>query len=133
MEICIAPSLGDASEEQAPFVSMESEIPEVLFTAMKEFIYANSSWDQYQLMSSSLAGFLYQNGCSERAVTERYLDDLFTCVTLVYHQVDRKSTNQLDTPPRYSSDLPIANPSWHCVEKETVNHIYIRVKARDLT
>ena len=44
MEICIAPSLGDASEEQAPFVSMESEIPEVLFTAMKEFIRANPSW-----------------------------------------------------------------------------------------
>ena len=44
---------------------------------MKGFIGANPNWDQYQLMSSALARFLYQNGCSERAVTERYLDDLF--------------------------------------------------------
>ena len=58
-------------------MSLESEIPEVLFAAMKGFIGANPNWDQYQLMSSALARFLYQNGCSERAVTERYLDDLF--------------------------------------------------------
>jgi hypothetical protein len=25
-----------------------------------------------------LANFLFQNGCSDRAVTERYLDDLFS-------------------------------------------------------
>ena len=77
LERCINPALASATEEEASFVSLESEIPEVLFTAMKGFIGANPNWDQYQLMSSALARFLYQNGCSERAVTERYLDDLF--------------------------------------------------------
>ena len=77
LESCINPELVGVSEDQTPFVSLESEIPEVLFAAMKGFIGANPHWDQYQLMSSALARFLYQNGCSERAVTERYLDDLF--------------------------------------------------------
>ena len=77
LESCINPALAVAAESETPFVSLESEIPEVLFNAMKGFIGANPNWDQYQVMSSALARFLYQNGCSERAVTERYLDDLF--------------------------------------------------------
>ena len=77
LESCVNPALAVATEQETPFVSLESEIPEVLFNAMKGFIGANPNWDQYQLMSSALARFLYQNGCSERAVTERYLDDLF--------------------------------------------------------
>ncbi len=59
------------------FVSLEAEIPEVLYAGMKDFIGSNPSWDQYRVMSSALANFLFQNGCSDRAVTERYLDDLF--------------------------------------------------------
>lgn len=58
-------------------VSMEAEIPEVLYRGMKDFIGLNPSWDQYQLLSSAIAQFLVQNGCTDRAVTERYLDDLF--------------------------------------------------------
>ena len=77
LESCVNPALAAGTEKDASFVSLESEIPEVLFTAMKGFIGAHPNWDQYQLMSSALARFLYQNGCSERAVTERYLDDLF--------------------------------------------------------
>ena len=77
LESCINPGLAAATEQETPFVSLESEIPEVLFTAMKGFIGANPNWDQYQLMSSALARFLFQNGCSERAVTEPYLGDLF--------------------------------------------------------
>ena len=38
----------------------------------------NPKWDQYEVMSSALANFLYQNGCTDRAVTEKYLNDLFT-------------------------------------------------------
>ena len=59
------------------FVSLETEIPEVLYEGMKDFIGHNPQWDQYRVMSSALANFLFQNGCSDRAVTERYLDDLF--------------------------------------------------------
>ena len=59
------------------YVSMEAEIPEVLYRGMRDFIGSNPNWDQYRVMSSALAHFLFQNGCEDRAVTERYLDDLF--------------------------------------------------------
>ncbi len=58
-------------------ISLETEIPEVLYDGMKDFIISNPMWDQYKVMSSALAHFLFQNGCSDRAVTEKYLDDLF--------------------------------------------------------
>ncbi len=58
-------------------VSLEAEIPETLYVGMKEFISSNPQWDQYKIMSSALANFLFQNGCEDRAVTERYLSDLF--------------------------------------------------------
>ncbi len=59
-------------------VSLETEIPESLYMGMKDFISTHPNWDQYKLMSSALANFLFQNGCGDRAVTERYLNDLFT-------------------------------------------------------
>ena len=92
LESCINPALAVAAEDETPFVSLESEIPEVLFTAMKGFIGANPGWDQYQLMSSALARFLYQNGCSERAVTERYLDDLFASPVVASSKQEQGST-----------------------------------------
>ena len=67
-----------APETQEAYVSMEAEIPEVLYRGMKDFIGEHPSWDQYQVMSSALAHFLFQNGCDDRAVTERYLDDMFS-------------------------------------------------------
>ena len=57
---------------------MEAEIPEVLYRGMKDFIGEHPHWDQYRVMSSALAHFLFQNGCEDRAVTERYLNDLFS-------------------------------------------------------
>ena len=60
------------------FVSLETELPEVLFSEMKEFLVGNPDWDQYSLISSALANFLFQNGCEDRAVRERYLSDLFS-------------------------------------------------------
>ena len=60
------------------YVSMEAEVPEVLYRGMKDFIGDHPSWDQYRVMSSALAHFLFQNGSDSRAVSERYLDDLFT-------------------------------------------------------
>ena len=92
LERCINPALAVATEQETPFVSLESEIPEVLFTAMKGFIGANPNWDQYQVMSSALARFLYQNGCSERAVTERYLDDLFASPIVACSKQEEDST-----------------------------------------
>ena len=92
LESCVNLGLAAATEQETPFVSLESEIPEVLFTAMKGFIGANPNWDQYQLMSSALARFLYQNGCSERAVTERYLDDLFASPIVACSKQEEDST-----------------------------------------
>ena len=60
------------------YVSLETEIPEVLYRGMKDFIGEHPHWDQYRVMSSALAHFLFQNGCDDRAVTERYLNDLFS-------------------------------------------------------
>lgn len=71
-EVC-ADATGSTS-----YVSLEAEIPEVLYHGMKEFIGAHPAWDQYRVMSSALANFLFQNGSSDRAVTERYLNDLFS-------------------------------------------------------
>jgi hypothetical protein len=78
LERCMDTQPASTLEEESPYVSLEAEIPEVLYQGMKAFIGSNPAWDQYQVMSSALAQFLFQNGCSDRAVTERYLDDLFS-------------------------------------------------------
>ena len=59
-------------------VSLESEVPEALFHSMRGFLKDNPSWDQYQLVSSALATFLFQNGSSDRAVAQHYLNSLFS-------------------------------------------------------
>ena len=68
-------ALAHCSEQ---FDSLEAEIPETLYLAMMDFISSNPKSVQYKILSSAIANFLYQNGCSDRAVTERYLNDLFT-------------------------------------------------------
>ena len=78
LERCHDIGLAAKTTETLPaYVSLETEIPEVLYRGMKDFIGDNPNWDQYRVMSSALAHFLFQNGCDDRAVTERYLDDLF--------------------------------------------------------
>lgn len=63
-------------------VSIENQMPEDLFEAMREFIRLHPQWDQYRLMQAALAGFLFQNGAKDRAVARYYLDGLFRCATL---------------------------------------------------
>ncbi|MFO0018204.1 MAG: DUF2811 domain-containing protein [Synechococcaceae cyanobacterium] len=58
-------------------VSLEAEVPEILFEGMRSFIQLNPDWDQYSVITSALAGFLFQNGCQEQIVTQHYLDALF--------------------------------------------------------
>ena len=69
--------ISSESEEDLSTISLETEVPQVLYNGMNEFIENNPRWDQYQLMSSAIANFLFQSGCDDRAVTERYLNDLF--------------------------------------------------------
>jgi hypothetical protein len=70
-------SIGAASVPASASVSLEAEVPEVLFDGMRDFISAHPHWDQYSVITSALAGFLFQNGCQEPIVSEHYLDGLF--------------------------------------------------------
>ena len=58
-------------------ISLEAEVPEALYIGMKDFISGNENWDQSKLISSAIANFLFQNGSEDRAVTEKYLNDIF--------------------------------------------------------
>ena len=44
-------------------MSLETEIPEVLFTEMKDFIDSSSDFDRRSFIDSALTDFLLQNGC----------------------------------------------------------------------
>ena len=58
-------------------VSIENQMPEDLFAAMREFIRVHPQWGQYRLMQAALAGFLFQHASHDRAVARHYLDGLF--------------------------------------------------------
>ncbi len=59
------------------YVSVVNELPQDLYEAMMGFIEAHPQWDQYRLVQSALAGFLFQQGSKERAVAQHYLNGLF--------------------------------------------------------
>ena len=59
-------------------ISLEAEVPEALYVGMKDFISVNEKWDQSKLISSAIANFLFQNGSDDRAVAEKYLNDIFS-------------------------------------------------------
>jgi len=61
----------------AQHISLEAEIPEALFDGMRAFIQARPDWDQYSLVTSALAGFLFQHGWAGGCVSEHYLNGLF--------------------------------------------------------
>ncbi|MFM7311853.1 MAG: DUF2811 domain-containing protein [Cyanobium sp.] len=66
------------SPDTAPqYVSVVNEFPEDLYDAMRRFVGSHPHWDQYRLMQVALAGFLFQQGSRERAVSRHYLDGLF--------------------------------------------------------
>ena len=65
------------SADQA-LITLEAEVPEVLFVGMHEFMRSHPHWDQHSLINSALACFLFQNGCQDREVAQHYLDALFT-------------------------------------------------------
>ena len=58
-------------------ISLEAEVPEALYIGMKDFISGNEQWNQSKLISSAIANFLFQNGSDDRAVAEKYLNDIF--------------------------------------------------------
>ena len=70
-------SAGGTLPQEASNISLEAEVPEVLFEGMRSFIHSNPDWDQYSVITTALAGFLFQNGCQDALVTQHYLDGLF--------------------------------------------------------
>ncbi len=58
-------------------MKLETEMSDVLYQKMKDFIKSNPKWSRDKVMSSSLANFLFQNGCEDEEVKERFLKDLF--------------------------------------------------------
>ena len=68
---------GGSLHEGDSNISLEAEVPEVLFEGMRSFIGSHPDWDQYSVITSALAGFLFQNGCQDALVTQHYLDGLF--------------------------------------------------------
>lgn len=63
--------------DDAGMVSLQAQVPEPLLEAMRGFIESHPNWDQYRLFQAALAGFLVQNGVSDRGVTRCYLANLF--------------------------------------------------------
>ena len=59
-------------------IALETELSEILYKSMKDFVLSNPTWDQYKLINSALASFLVQNGCTDNSVSEIYLNQLFT-------------------------------------------------------
>ena len=77
MRLCMPEIPGQATSHAPRTVSIENQMPEDLFDAMREFIRLHPQWDQYRLMQAALAGFLFQHGAKDRAVARHYLDGLF--------------------------------------------------------
>ena len=77
MEAWVPPHSEPDPQDPSHCVTLEAEVPEVLFQGMRRFLDSHPQWDQYSLMTSALAGFLFQNGCQDHHVTQHYLDGLF--------------------------------------------------------
>lgn len=72
-----APEESESTRCSPSMVSLHTDVPEGLLTAMREFIEHHPNWDQYRLIQAALAGFLLQQGLSSRALTRCYLANLF--------------------------------------------------------
>ena len=57
-------------------MKIETEMPEILFKEMNDFIESNPESDQNSFIKSALTNFLFKNGCKDRRVSENYLDDI---------------------------------------------------------
>ncbi len=53
-------------------MSLETEIPELLFSEMKDFIESSSDIDRQSFINSALTDFLLQNVCQVKQLKESY-------------------------------------------------------------
>ena len=69
--------MGQSPDHAPAHISVVNECPEDLHEAMRTFISGHPRWDHYRLMQAAVAGFLFQHGCHDRAVSRHYLNGLF--------------------------------------------------------
>ena len=67
----------ESAKKHENLISLETELPEVLYRGMKAFLGENPNWDQYRLVQAALAGFLIQNGVESRSITRLYVGNMF--------------------------------------------------------
>ncbi|MFZ0407169.1 MAG: DUF2811 domain-containing protein [Cyanobium sp.] len=112
------PSPADRTPQHAPaYVSVVNELPEDLYDAMREFVRTHPQWDQYRLMQASLAGFLFQHGSTDRAVSRHYLNGLFrreasqppAPLSHPAPQIRTTATSLVNINP---NQRPVQEPSW---------------------
>ena len=53
-------------------MTLETEIPEALFTEMNDFIESSSDLDRQSFINYALTDFLLQNGCQFKNLKESY-------------------------------------------------------------
>ena len=53
-------------------MSLETEIPEILFTEMNDFIELNSDIDRQSFLNMALTQFLLENGCKFEHLKKSY-------------------------------------------------------------
>lgn len=70
------PEAGDGARGESAAV-LESEVADVVFSALQRFLATHPGWNQHGLTTSALATFLFQNGCTDACVQQHYLNGLF--------------------------------------------------------
>ena len=66
-----------AGDQPTSSISLEAEVPAVLFEGMRDYIRSHPQWDQYRLVTAALAHFLFQHGSEDACVSQHYLNGLF--------------------------------------------------------
>ena len=64
-------------------MSLETEIPEMIFREMKDFIDSNPDFDRKRFINSALTDFLLQNGCQVKQLKESYSNYLFNHPSII--------------------------------------------------
>lgn len=88
-------------------VSVMNEFPEDLYDAMRRFVSAHPSWDQYRVMQVAVAGFLFQQGSRERAVARHYLDGLFDRASAPDAAAQSQALQEPTLSPMSSAPAPV--------------------------
>ena len=60
-------------------ISLNVELPETVAIELTKYIETHQGWSQERALQAAVSLFLLQNGSSNGAVSNAYLDSLFGC------------------------------------------------------